>query len=361
MEIIPPLLTSLIITFLLVWPTIKLAKKFELVDNPKLRPHPAHLHKDSIPRAGGLPIFMGVLTSILIFVPLDKHIMGIIAGMIVLLTIGLLDDKLHNFSPFPRLILQFLAASIVVLSGIGISFVTNPLGGILRLDTLVVPINIFGLHNIILIADAIALLWIVWVMNMVNWANGVDGQTPGFIAVAGITIGFYSLNLFTQGDPHQLGIAVLAFITAGAALGFLPFNWHPAKIFLGFSGTTILGFLIAVLAVLSGAKLAIAGLALLIPAVDSIYTGFRRVLSGHSPFFGDQKHFHHLLLKRGWTHQQIALFYMFVSAILGAAALNLDSRGKFFAIILVSLSILGIITWLNFFGGLSKPSDQDNG
>jgi UDP-GlcNAc:undecaprenyl-phosphate/decaprenyl-phosphate GlcNAc-1-phosphate transferase len=130
---------------------------------------------------------------------------------------------------------------------------------------------------------------------------------------------------------------------------------------LGFSGTTILGFLIAVLAILSGAKLAIALLILLVPAVDSIYTGLRRILSGKSPFYGDQKHLHHLLLQRGWSHPQIALFYILISAILGAAALNLDSREKLFAVILVSSAILGLILWLNFFGDFSKQSDPDNG
>ncbi len=361
MELLLPALTAFIITFASVFPTIKLAKKYKLVDDPKKRPHPAHLHDKVIPRAGGLAIFAGILISTLFFVPLDKHIWGIILGSLTLVIVGLWDDRLRNFSPFPRLILQILAAGIVVISGVGITFITNPLGGIIRLDTIVWPINFLGLHNILVIADLFAFFWIVWMMNMINWANGVDGQTPGIIVVAAVVIGLFSFRLYTQGDPNQLNIAILAFITAGAALGILPFNWHPAKIFLGNSGTTLFGFMIAVLSILSGAKLAIALLVLLVPATDSIYTGFRRILSGKSPFFGDRKHLHHLLLRRGWSHQKISLFYISTCVILGLASLNLPSQGKLFTVVGVGVVILGGILWLNFFGDLSKRSDPDNG
>ena len=198
-------------------------------------------------------------------------------------------------------------------------------------------------------------------MNMVNWANGIDGQTPGFVAVAALILGFYSFELYQNGDQNQLSIAVLALITSGAALGFLPFNWHPAKIFLGFSGTTILGFMLAILAILSGAKLAIAFLVLLIPAVDSIYTGIRRLLTGKSPFFGDKKHLHHLLLKQGWSHQRISLFYITSCAILGMLAINLPSSGKLFTILGISTLLTGSLIWLTFFGNSSEPLDQGNG
>jgi UDP-GlcNAc:undecaprenyl-phosphate/decaprenyl-phosphate GlcNAc-1-phosphate transferase len=360
-KILLPFLTGFLTTALICFPTIKLARRFGLIDDPSLRPHPAHAHLQAIPRAGGLACFIGIFISILIFMPIEKHIIGIILGMLVLLIVGLIDDKKIHFSPISRLFFQFLAAILVVSSGIGITYITSPFGGIIRFDSLVIPIDFIGTHYIVVIADILALVWIVWMMNMTNWANGVDGQTPGFITIASAILGFYSLNLYLSGDPNQLSIAILAFITSGAALGFLPFNWFPAKIFLGFSGTTIFGLLIAVLAILSGAKLAIALLVLLIPAVDSIYTGTRRILSGKSPFLGDQNHLHHLLLKRGWSHQKISLFYVISCAILGLLAINLPSQGKLFSLIVVGVIIVAIITWLNFFGALSKPPDQDNG
>lgn len=352
---------SFLITILTVKPTIRFAKKYKLMDDPSLRPHPARIQKRIVPRAGGLPIFLGICLSVLLFVYPDKHIYGIILALVLLLIVGLIDDLLTDFSPYPRLILQFVAAILVVAFGVGITFINNPYGGIIRLDSIVMPVNFFGTHNIILIADLAALFWIVWMMNMVNWSKGTDGQMPGMITVAAIYIGLFSYKLFLQGDPNQFGIATLSFITAGASLGFLVFNWHPAKIFPGFSGSTILGFMIAVLSILSGAKFAIALLILIVPATDFFYTFFRRVLTGKSPFFGDQKHLYHQLLNRGWSQTKIACVYIFGSVLLGAIAINLNSSGKLFAVILAIIVILAGILWLNFFGESLKPQDRGNG
>ncbi len=281
-------------------------------------------------------------------------------ALIFLLIVGLADDKYKNFSPYARLLTQFLVALIVVGSGIGISYMTNPFGGIIRFDSTIFAFQLFGLHQIILWADLLALVWIVWVMNMINWSKGVDGQMPGIALISTLILGFLSLKFGLQ-DPSQLIIAKIAFITAGASLGLLIFNWHPAKILPAFSGSTVLGFMIAVLAILSGAKLATAGLVLLIPATDFIYIFFRRILQGKSPVWGDRGHLHHKLLDAGLTHPQIALFYMGLSVILGAAALSLNSRGKLFAALLVGTVTLGGILWLNYFGGFSKRQDPDNG
>ncbi len=337
------------VTVLITPLTIKFAKKYKLIDDPSIRPHPAHVQKRVVARAGGLPVFIGILVSILLFIPLDKHIIGIILGGLVLLCVGLIDDILPDFSPYTRLVLQILAAAIVVISGVGITFITNPFGGVLRLDPWVVPVNIFGAHQIIVIADLLAFLWIVWMMNIINWSKGVDGQMPGIIAVSAITIGFLSLKLSNAGDLNQLHIANLSFIVAGASLGLLLFNWYPAKIFPGFSGSTILGFMIATLSILSGAKLATALLVLLIPTVDFIFTFFRRVITGKSPFLGDQKHLHHLLLNKGWSHRKISLFYIFSCAILGLLATTLTTEKKIFVVLGVGVVVMGVILWLHLF------------
>lgn len=347
MNILLPLLISFLTTTVAVFPTINLAKRFKLVDNPKTRPHPAHIHKKIIPRAGGLAVFFGLLISMLLFIPIKQPMMGILLGLLILLVVGLLDDKYPNFSPYLRLVSQFIAALMVVLSGIGISFITNPLGGIIHFPPL--------------ISYLLALFWIVWVMNMINWSKGVDGQMPGITTVASLILGLLSLKLYFNGDPNQLNVAQLAFIVTGCSLGLLIFNWYPAKIFPGFSGSTILGFMIAVLSILSGAKLATAGLVLLIPATDFTYTFLRRILQGKSPVWGDRGHLHHRLLEIGLSHEQISLFYILGSVILGATALSLSSGGKLFAAILVATLILGGILWLNFFGGLSKHHAPDNG
>ncbi len=352
MNLILPAIISFLITVLTIPLTIIIAKKFKLLDNPKTRPHPAHTQQRIVPRAGGLPIFVGIISALLIFLPFEKYSFGILAGLSILLVIGLLDDKYQNFSPYFRLIGQFIAAAAVVLSGVGIKFITNPAGGI---------INFNGSPEITLFAGMLAVIWIVWVMNMVNWSKGVDGQMPGIVTVSAIILGLLSLKLNVSADPAQLNLTKLSFITGGAAFGLLLFNWYPARIFPGFSGSGILGFMIAVLAILSGGKLATAGLALLIPAADFAYTFFRRILSGKSPVWGDRGHLHHKLLEYGFSHQQIALFYTLGSVILGAIALSLSSKGKLFAAALIGAVILGGILWLNFFGQYSKPRDQDNG
>ncbi len=361
-ELIFPFIVSLAVTLATTPLAIIFANKYKLVNDPKKINHPKQIQNRVIPRAGGLSVFIGIMTAVFIFIPFDKHIIGIILGSLLLLSVGLLDDVLEDFSPLKRWALQFIAAGIVVASGVGISFITNPFGGILRLDSIVFPINVLGSHNIILIADIFALLWIVWMMNMVNWAKGVDGQMPGIITVAAISIGFVSVGFYNQGDPNQLPIAMLSFITAGASLGLLAFNWYPSKILPGFSASTIFGFMIAVLSILSGAKLATALLVLLIPSIDFFYTFFRRLLSGKSPFMGDRKHLHHFLLdKKGWSHQQISLFYIASCAILGLLASTLSSQGKLFVAIAIGVIVIGGILWLHFFSTSLKQPDQDNG
>ena len=332
-----PAIVSLSLTILTIPPTIKLAKKFSLVDKER-----------TVPRAGGLSVFIALFFTILIFTPIDIISLGILTSLIILVIVGIADDKYRNLSPYLRLFCQFIAATIVVSFGLGINFITNPLGGIIHL-------------NIVrFLPQILAVIWIVWVMNMINWSKGVDGQMPGIVTISAIILGLLSLKLSSP-DFSQDNVARLSFVTAGSALGLLFFNWHPAKIFPGFSGSTILGFMLAVLAILSGAKLATALLVLLIPATDFVYTFVRRILQGKSPVWGDRGHLHHKLLEAGLTHQQISLFYILGSVILGAAALTLSSSGKLFAASLVAGVLLGAILWLNFFGGLSKPPELDNG
>jgi UDP-GlcNAc:undecaprenyl-phosphate GlcNAc-1-phosphate transferase len=139
---------------------------------------------------------------------------------------------------------------------------------------------------------------------------------------------------------------ILAFAAAGAFLGFLPWSFYPQKIMPGYGGSTLAGFLIAVLAILSGAKLATALLVLIIPLVDSVWTIVRRLVNRRSPVWGDRLHLHHQLLKMGWSVPKICLFYYLIGLILGVLALNFDTREKFFA-----LSVLGVLTFSLLFTG----------
>ncbi len=337
---------------------IRLAKRFGLVDDPKLRPHPAHIHKGIIPRAGGLAIYLGLVLASL-FLPFSKALTGILIGGGIIVLVGLWDDK-KDLSPYFRFLTNFLAAGIVIGFGVGIPYITNPLGGILHLDTWRLTFNFWGEHSILVWADLFALFWIVWCANMVNWSKGVDGQMPGFVAIAAATMGILSLR-FSAHDISQTTVTALAFITAASFLGFLPWNFYPQKIMPGYGGGTLAGFLLAVLSILSWGKLGTAILVLAIPLIDAFYAVGRRIAAGHSPFWGDRGHLHHKLLDLGWSVRKIALFYWVVSAILGMIALSLNSQQKLFAFIALTVIIGGAILWLNFFSTFSRRPDPDNG
>lgn len=372
MDIAITALTSLIITVLITPVVIKIARKYGLVDDPAQRPHPAHTQDRIIPRAGGLPIYIAILVSSLIFIPFQKYLTGIFAGTTLLLITGLLDDKLVKFSPYIRLVLLFIAAILAVSAGIGVSFINNPFYGLIdlpqdwnssiwQLDQLVYTVNFLGEHSLVLLADIFALIWIVTLTQIVNWSKGVDGQMPGITLIAAVVLGLLSLKFYNQGDLSQLNHAKLSFIVAGASLGFLFFNWHPSRILPGFSGSTILAYLLAILAILSTAKVATALLVLAIPTIDFIYAILRRLKAGKSPVWGDRGHLHHRLLDLGWSHQKISLFYMAGSAILGAVALLINTESKLFAGLVVAAVFTGFILWINSFGDLSNPQDPDNG
>lgn len=358
MDVILAATTAFFATIAAVPLTIALAKKFGLVDDPNKRPHPAHIQKRVIPRAGGLAIYLGFIAAALTFLPITQQLLGIIAGATILLIVGLVDDRVRKFNPYLRLVLLFAAAAAPVLSGIGISFISNPLafipvlpqgwqGSILHLDQIVIVFNFLGEHKIILLADLFALFWIVTLTQIVNWSKGVDGQMAGITFVTALTLGLLSLKFYSQGDLGQLASAKLAFITAGVALGFLIFNWYPSKIIPGFSGSTILAFLLATISILSTGKVATALLVLAIPTADFVYTFIRRILSGRSPVWGDRGHLHHRLLDLGWSHSRISLFYILVSVIFGAIALQSGTESKVFTAILAAVAFLGFIIWLN--------------
>jgi len=220
--------------------TIRLATKFNLVTD-KNRKHPAHTHTGVIPRAGGIPIFISLLVCSLIFLEINKIMSGILIGNALLLLLGLLDDK-YDLSPYIRFLTNLLIAAVVVGFGLGIPFISNPFGGAIRLDTWKLTIDIFGTHNILVLADILAIIWLTWTMNMVNWSKGVDGQLPGFVAITAFFLGLLSTR-FVAHDIRALTVAYLSFIVAGAYLGFLPYNFYPQRIMPGYSGGAMAGFL----------------------------------------------------------------------------------------------------------------------
>lgn len=359
-EAIPALIVAFLVTFGTTPLVRMLAKRWGLVDDPTKRPHPAHTHTGIIPRAGGLAIYLGTISAIIIFLPLSKIVIGIIIAATILTLVGLMDDK-GDVSPYLRLATNITAALVIIGAGAGIPYITNPItGGIIRLDSWRISFTLFGTHSLLVWADLFAFAWILWTMNIVGWSAGVDGQMPGFVTISAFVLGLLSLR-YSSVDPSQLYITILAFLVTGSFLGFLPWNIFPQKIMPGYSGKTLAGFFLAILGILSFGKLGTAILVLGIPTIDAGYTLIRRLGKGKSPVWADRGHLHHRLLDLGWGKRRIALFYWGVSAILGWIALTVTSRQKLFALLLVVVIIGGFFTWVNFFSHFSKPSDPDNG
>lgn len=325
---------------------IKFAKKHQLIDDPKKRPHPAHTHTKPIPRAGGLALLIGFIIPVLIFLPFSKLIFGLLVASILTVLIGLFDDR-KDLSPYLRFVGNFVTAIIVVLSGTGIPFITNPFGGTIDLTAIVITIPFLGQHSILLLADVFAVLWIVWTMNIVGWSAGVDGQMPGFIAITAIVLGILSWR-FSAHDLSQQIVASLAFITAGTFIGFIPWNFYPQKIMPGYGGKSLAGLLIATIAILSGGKIGSAFLVLAIPMLDAGFQLFRRIINLKSPFRPDRNHLHHYLLDLGWGRRRIALFYWLVSFILGLVALTISSTQKFYIFLSIAVIIFGLLLWISY-------------
>jgi len=298
----------------------------------------------SVPRGGGVPIFVAVLITSIIFLPLDKHLVGILLASLITLIVGLFDD-VKDINPKIRLFFNIVVALVIVASGIGIAFISNPFGaGIIDLSFLKINFNFLGQHSIWLIPDILAIFWIVWCMNIVGWATGVDGQLPGFVSISAFFIGLLAIRYST--DITQWPVIILAGAVCGSYLGFLPFNFFPQSIMPGYSGKSLGGFLLAVLAILSGAKLATLIFLLFIPMLDAVYTILRRIINKKPIYLGDGKHFHHQLLKAGWPRRSIAIFYWSISLILGLISLFLNSQQKLYFFLACSFLIFGI--FINF-------------
>lgn len=318
------------------------------VEDPSQKKHVKITHKKPVPRGGGIVIFLSIFIVSLFFLHVDKYLIAILGASLLLTITGFIDD-IFDIHPVIRLGVGLVAGLIVVGSGIGIAYITNPVGsGVIRLDSLILTFKLFGSsHSIWVLSDLLALFFIVWNMNIVNWSKGVDGQMPGFVAIALVIISILAAKF--ADDPTQFNTQTLAMIAAGAFAGFLIWNMYPQKIMPGYGAGSLAGFLLAVLSILSGAKIATTIMVLAIPTADAIFTISRRILAGKSPFWGDRGHLHHKLMDvLGWGRRKIAIFYWITTLILGVLSLYLSSLGKLLTFGLVTALVFGFLIWAKF-------------
>lgn len=350
--IITALIVSALVTALVTPLIIRWYTKNNWLEQPEKRPLTKALkktHQQSVPRGGGIALFIGLVVGALIFLHWDITIAAILGGASLLAFIGWLDD-IYDVHPAIRLAVNLLAAVIVIASGVSIKFITDPF---VDLSANVSSANfIFNAKNGILFINnwagmLMTLFFIVWNINIINWSKGVDGQMPGFVAIAAIFIGILSLRFSADASGLVYNNTVLSFIVAGIFLGFLFWNFEPQKIMPGYGGGSLAGFLLSVIAILSGAKVATFLMVLAIPTADAIFTVARRILAGKSPFWGDRGHLHHKLLDElHWSKRQVAFFYWGVTLIMGLLSLVLNTQGKIIAILVCAISTFTFLVWV---------------
>jgi len=311
----------------------KIAIKFNVIDYPTgLK----KIHKKPTPLLGGVAIFLSffivlyfVRNKLLVGDIEVRHWLGFFIGACFLMIGGFLDDK-YNLKPKYQIIWPILAIFFLILGGVSIEKITNPLGGFFYLG---------GLSGIFIF------LWLMGMMYTTKLLDGIDGLVTGITAIGGIIIFLFTIT--TKYYQPDIGLAALIF--SGACLGFLIFNWHPAKIFLGEGGSLLLGYILGVLAIISGGKIAIALLVMGIPVLDVLWTIIRRLVSGKNPFkFADRKHLHFRFLDLGMGQRKTAFIFYILSAAFGISGLFLQSIGKALALLILFTIMLLFVIGFSF-------------
>ncbi len=339
--ILKPLFLSFALAFLATPLVIKLYRSLGWVEDPQKTQRRKDTHTRPVPRGGGLPILFSFAIISLVLLPLNQALAGLLLGSLLIVAMGTLDDH-WDLNPYLRLGGCFVAAGLVVFSGNRIEFLTNPFNGLFYLPFWV--------------SISFSLLWIVFLINALNWVKGFDGQQPGIVVIACLTIALLAWRFLPDGQI--VPVVILSAIVAGAYLGFLPFNFYPQKIMPGFGAGALAGFLLASLSILSTTKLGTALVVLGLPIMDAFLVILRRVLSGKSPLWGDREHLHHHILdKWKWSKPKTAFFYWGVTALLGLLALSLNSQEKFYTIIMVALVVGLLFLWFRYFSTWFGQSD----
>ena len=322
-----PFLVAVVISFVSTPMVRKLAIKIGAVDVPK---DDRRVHKEPMPFLGGIAIFASFVITVLLFLPLDRSTFAILMGGTVIVMSGILDD-LRDLSPKVKLLFQITAAVILVLGGIKIEFITNPFSSVSTLVSigwLSIPVTIF---------------WIVGITNTVNLIDGLDGLAAGVAMISSI-----SLMLVAHKFSYT-EITILSAIVAGGCLGFLPFNFNPAKIFMGDTGALFLGFILAAISI-EGIMKSVATIAVVVPIIilgipifDTTFAIFRRLLNGQSIMAADKGHLHHRLLNMGFSQKKTVLLLYGISSIFGLAAVIIAKANSRQAVYLAVITFVAAI------------------
>ena len=331
------ILVGFIISFAAT-PIVKsFAEKVGAIDMPG---EARRVHDHPIPRMGGLAIFLGFLLSVLLFVPISRPLEGILLGCVIIVATGAVDDVV-SLGAWAKLLLQIASASIAVYFGVRIEVLGN--------------LNIFSASDYVMLGAwsiPLSILWIVGITNSVNLIDGLDGLAVGVSTISSLTMLVIALLV------SDSSVAVVLAALVGACIGFMPYNLNPAKIFMGDTGSLLLGYVLATMSVLGLFKFyalvsfAVPVLAIAVPLFDTIFAFFRRLGHGQSPMHPDRGHFHHRLIDMGLSQKQAVAVLYTISAILGLAAVVITTSGELKALILILGFCLCAFVWAAVYGKL---------
>ena len=323
------LLVALVISFLAT-PVVKtFAYKVGAIDVPKDN---RRMHKVPIPRLGGLAIFIGFMVSVLLFVPITPEMRSILLGAVIIVVLGVVDD-IMALPAMLKFVVQIIAALIPALGGVRILAFSNP--------------NIFS-DNLYWVLDGLSIpitvLWIVGITNSVNLIDGLDGLANGVSAISATTMLLIALLI----SEAQVALVMAALV--GACAGFMPYNLNPAKMFMGDTGATFLGYILATMSIQGLFKyyalisFVVPFLILGLPIFDTAFAFIRRIAHGQSPMHADRSHIHHRLIDMGLSQKQAVATLYVISAILGLSAVVLTTSGEQRAMLFfVALCIVAVV------------------
>ena len=340
---------ALLVSMIVMPAVILLAQRTGAMDAPNAR----KVHKKPIPRIGGLGIYAGFMAAI-IFVAVKfgldgeqfKETVGLIVSGSLIVALGLLDDY-KNLPAKVKLAGQILAAAVLVLIfDVRIDFITDPHGEYIYFDNFPIPY----------LAVPVTMFWLVGLTNTVNLIDGLDGLAAGVASIASFTIMLIAL------EQNFVLVAVLTAALAGAAVGFLKYNFNPAEIFMGDTGSMFLGFMLAGISV-TGAVKSVAAIALVVPIfalglpiLDTTFAIVRRIRGGVPIFKPDKGHLHHRLLSVGFTQRQAVLLMYVISALFGLSAIALTAVSSQIAVIILLVVVAAIIYGVRKLG-IARPAN----
>ena len=358
MTIVGFVLLTLLLAAVVSFAITPLVKAFSVkvgaIDVPKDN---RRMHDHPIPRLGGLAIFLGFMFAVVLMVPLNGPEQGMLLGAVIIVVLGVFDD-IYALPAKLKFVVQIVAALVSVLAGNQISILSNP--------------NIFSENPIWVLDDwlsiAISVIWVVAITNAVNLIDGLDGLACGVSTISSATMLIIALLV------SELDVSMIMGALVGACIGFLPYNFNPAKIFMGDTGATFLGFIMANMSIQGMFKMytiisfVAPFLILGLPIFDVCFAVVRRLSKGQSPMSPDRSHIHHRLIDMGLSQKQAVGMLYVISAILGLSAVVLTTSGALRALIfLAAAGLAALLAWkvliVGHTGGAHsqnrKPMDEE--